>query len=167
MILEIVGTALLVYTVGGLLGYAVHWMFHQSWSGPLYRLHRMHHDRLYPAGDFLSDVYRGAGVNNTAPWFTAILVAVLAPAFLALWKLGVPGGLILFAAAESTAIGMANNWVHDSLHIRGHFLERFRAFRVWRTAHRVHHANVATNLGIFTFGWDKIFGTFRKPHVNE
>lgn len=158
-------TTILVYFFGGFLGYWVHWIFHQSWSGPMYRLHKTHHDKMYPPQDYLSEVYRDAGSHNTAPWFAAIIMGVMLPLFFGLWHFGVSSWLVFTAIFESLIIGFMTDWIHSSLHIRGHILERFRVFRVWRTAHWVHHSNVNFNLGIYSFGWDKTFGTWKKPHV--
>lgn len=167
MILQFVYVALATYALGGFLGYATHWVFHQPWSGTLYTRHLAHHERLYPASDFLSDGYRDAGRDSTAPAFAAILVAVVLPLMAVLYAFGVPAWAIAAGAVEAAVIGAANNYVHDALHVRGHFLERFRQFRRLRTAHRVHHANVRLNLGIFSFEWDRVFGTYRRPHLNE
>ncbi|MBL8324216.1 MAG: sterol desaturase family protein [Rubrivivax sp.] len=154
----------LAYLSGGLLGYVIHWVLHQRWSGKLYRLHLTHHEVKYPSRDFLSvGEYRDAGSGNITPYFVALATIVLLPAFFALRQIGVPAWTIAVVAVEITLMAVVNDRIHDALHIKGHFLERLGFFRRCRIAHRVHHTNVKSNLSMTTFEWDRVFGTFSLP----
>jgi sterol desaturase/sphingolipid hydroxylase (fatty acid hydroxylase superfamily) len=73
----------------------------------------------------------------------------------------VPVGLQAVVAAEYGVIGFLHGYVHDAFHIEGHWLERSRWFRRLRDLHAFHHRAMRTNLGIFWFGWDRAFGTFK------
>ncbi len=165
MMIQFLLTTILVYFFGGFIGYAVHWMFHQPWSGVFYKVHKTHHEVKYPSGSFLSDEYRSAGKDNTSPYFILAVIILLLPFFIMLQLFSIPTWIIVTIIVESVVIGFITNYMHDSLHIRGHFFEKFRIFRKWRISHRIHHANVRYNLGIISFEWDYILKSWRRPNI--
>lgn len=142
------------------LGYAFHMMFHQPWSGHFYKAHMNHHLKQYPATDFYSDTYRYAGRDNTV-WLFGL---VFAPLVITMIVLTATGAISLFLGlsilAEMGIIGWLNNSLHDSFHLRNTFWEKFSFFDRLRKLHYQHHVNMSTNYGIFSFVWDKIFGTY-------
>lgn len=142
------------------LGYVFHWVFHQRWSGKFFRAHMHHHLRLYPPTDFYSDKYREAGKNNTF-WLFA---AVFAPLILAVVILTATHIFSLFLGismlVEMAIIGFLNDSLHDAFHLHKTFWQRFWFFERLKKLHYNHHIKMNSNLGIFSFSWDKIFGTF-------
>lgn len=142
------------------LGYGFHWMFHQPWSGRFFKAHMNHHTKQYPPSDFYSDEYRDPGKDNTV-WLFAL---VFSPIVLTMIALTVTGTVSLFMGlailAEMGIIGWLNNSLHDSFHLRNSFWDKFPFFEKLRKLHFEHHVDMSKNFGIFSFIWDKIFGTY-------
>lgn len=155
---------LLVFVIGllalTLLGYGTHYMFHQPWSGRLFQAHMVHHQKLYPIDNFLSDAYRYAGKDNT----TLLFALVFAPLVLAALLLTIFGVIPLAIGLEILGlmgiIGFVNNYLHDAFHLHKSFWHRFWFFEHLQKLHFNHHAKMDTNFGIFSFWWDRVFGTF-------
>lgn len=161
-----VGSTILIgagtYAATGLLGYVVHWAIHQKWAGKAYRSHRAHHIDLYPPGRLVSDEYRDAGSKSTV-WTFLLAFSPLMLLPIIFWATGVIAWFQ--AAAALTAmivVGLINDVVHDSFHVVRHPLARFiPRFAALRSRHFVHHHNMKRNFGIFSFTWDRLFGTFK------
>lgn len=147
------------------LGYVFHRFFHfrmNGFIGGFYRAHMRHHIAEYPPSNFYSDEYRYPGKDNTTYLF-AIVFAPIVLFFL---------GLILFKCIpiwvgagiflEMFIIGWLNNSLHDSFHLRKTFCHRFSWFDKLIKLHYNHHLNMDTNFGIFSFMFDRLFGTFYK-----
>lgn len=159
-------TILLVYLIVSLFGYFVHKALHQSWTGRYNTSHMAHHEKLYPPEDFLSEKYRDAGKDDTFWTFAVIsLPLILAPIVLGL--LGVLSlTLTLIALTEMLLIGWLNNYLHNALHIRNHWISKVPLikflFADWGNLHYLHHVDMKKNYGIFCFHWDRLFKTFWK-----
>jgi sterol desaturase/sphingolipid hydroxylase (fatty acid hydroxylase superfamily) len=138
-------------------GYFFHRLLHTKWTGSLHRAHMTHHVKLYPPEDYLSDKYRPAGADNTTYRF---LVAGVVIAALFFWL--TPLWLAIPVAFDLAAFGWLNSYVHDSTHIRGHWLERFKLYQKWRAIHYLHHVDMGKNFGIVTFLADRVMKTYRK-----
>lgn len=140
------------------VGYGFHRLLHTRFGGPLHRAHLTHHVKLYPPRDYLSNTYRSAGADNTTYRFVAVaaLVATALALLLPLWA-------SLPILAEMALVGAANSYVHDSVHVRGHWMERFRLYRRWRALHYQHHFDMSRNFGILTFLADRVAGTYQAP----
>ena len=154
--------ALLIgFYLGEGAGYLVHRLAHWPGSGPLHRAHMAHHLDLYPDGgpSFLSDGYRNPPASSGNVLYFMPFVLVLGALLLILLPLG--WALLLFA--EVAILAAANSVLHDRLHVRGDRLERFAWFERLRALHRWHHDDMASNLGIFHFGIDRVLGTLRDP----
>lgn len=144
------------------LGYGFHWMFHQPWSKRFYVAHMNHHTKQYPPTDFYSDKYRDPGKDNTvllfafafAP-FVITTIALTATASISLF-------LGLSILAEMAIIGVLNNSLHDSFHLRKTFWHRFKFFDRLTKLHYQHHIDMRMNYGIFNFTFDRIFRTFKQ-----
>jgi sterol desaturase/sphingolipid hydroxylase (fatty acid hydroxylase superfamily) len=145
-----------------LLGYVVHRMFHQSWAGVFYRAHSNHHNQQYPPGDLVSDVYRDAGTDNTTLW----MLAVFSPLILGNIVLTVAGIIPTFVGVgilvEMGVVSWLNESIHNSVHLTKSFWHRLWFFARLRRLHDQHHIDQGSNYGIFSFVWDKVFGTFRE-----
>lgn len=154
-------TILITYFISSLVGHTIHWSLHQSWSGVFYKRHMTHHTKLYPPSNYLSDIYRDPGKDNTIISF----IVLTAPLFLLPVLLGVFGILqikiVITILSVMAVIAFMHDYLHDAFHIRNQFLYKFTFFKRWSKLHYQHHVNVQTNFGIFTFYWDKLFRTFR------
>lgn len=160
--MDVVVALAVVLVLGTLVGHGVHWTLHQPWSGSLFRSHMTHHLRFYPPGDLRSDRYRSSGAASGWLTFTPIVAAAM---------LGVGGGLLLAGIGISIVVpvlalggvvGWAHGFVHDAFHVRGHWLGRWLpGFARLQASHDVHHGRLNRNLGILTFAWDRVFGTYR------
>ena len=155
MPLNLLSIAIAAYVVGNFMGYMVHRLLHCTFMGKAYEDHYHHHCRIYPPNDYLSDEYREppTGADQGKYYIAAFLVVCL-PLLAWHW------GYFLWAIVTSLAVLKTNAWVHDVLHIRGHYLERFRLFQWLREVHFQHHVDVHTNYGIFEFVPDLLFRTF-------
>lgn len=155
----IVALLSLVATEG--LGYLVHTAAHRAWSGVLYRTHLKHHT-VYTPADYVDDEYRNPGASSFVWWYLALGVVT---AGLLFWL--APMWLAMTASITMAVVGAVNSFVHDAFHIRGHWLEHLRWFNWRRELHYVHHVDVRKNLGIYTFWFDRLFKSFRKPSPAE
>lgn len=159
-------TVLVSFFISSLFGYVVHRSLHQPWAGRLNQLHMAHHLKLYPPTDYLSDTYRDAGKNNSVVVFTiAAIPLVIIPIILGITHV-LSLLLVIIALMVMGVMGFLHNYLHDSFHIRKHFLTRVPIIRVifayWNRLHYLHHIDMQTNFGIFLFHWDHIFRTFWK-----
>ena len=141
-------------------------MLHRKWSGFLYRKHIRHHFSLYPPHDFISDVYRSAGKDNTFIVFLILAIPlILLPIILAIAGI-ISIACMIAALIVFAIIGGMHDYLHDSFHIRNHWLYRVPIIKNYFAKlvdlHYLHHKKVFYNLGIFSFFWDRVFGTFRK-----
>jgi len=156
MVTFLIVTAL-VYVVGNAGGYVVHRLLHQPWTGRPYEDHYNHHFIIYPPEDYLSYVYREPPIEaEQAKYYVPVFVVIMAPLLLFGWEWYAVGFV------ESCAVLKLNAWIHDSIHVRGHWLERFDWFHTLRDWHLTHHVDVSKNFGIFSFFTDHILGTFKK-----
>lgn len=166
MWLGILLTIFITYFISTLFGYVVHWAIHQKWSGPLNKMHLTHHLKLYPAGDYFSDVYRDAGKDDSTFIFALpALPVITAPIFL--WWLGIlPLPLMITSLIVMLIMILLHIHIHNAFHLRNHFLNRIpilgKWFKNWNDLHYLHHIKFGRNLGIFSFHWDKLFGTLWK-----
>lgn len=144
-------------------GHFIHWALHQRWTGPAYRGHMEHHLELYPPGNLTSEKYRSAKWYHSGPFlFTPAAIVILGTVGGLLWALETPLWAIVVFGVTLVGFGLLNDWVHDSQHVTNHWASRFEWFRRARTLHFKHHRNMKSNFGIMFFGWDRVFGTFRK-----
>jgi len=162
---DIVLTAIITFMVSGLFGYLVHRSLHQKWAGSLYQKHMTHHRKLYPPHDYLSDQYRQPDKDNTVRIFALFAIPVVfLPMVLGL--VGVmPWLLVITSLLVMGLMGFLHDYLHDAFHIRNHPLTQMplirKWFARWNTLHFQHHVDMGSNYGIFSFYWDRLFGTFR------
>jgi sterol desaturase/sphingolipid hydroxylase (fatty acid hydroxylase superfamily) len=142
------------------VGYGVHRLLHAPWSGPLFRAHMAHHQDLYgPGASFLSDQYLYPAARQRNELLFLPFLAAIAFALFAL----LPPALAAACFAEILLWAWLSSRLHDALHVRGVWLERFAWFGALRARHRQHHCVMRTNLGIVEPMWDRLFGTFAEP----
>lgn len=141
------------------LGYITHRWFHSKSSGVFFTAHMNHHLKQYPKNDLLSEKYRDAGKDNTFYYFLLVfspfIISAIYLATVNFWL-----GLIILI--EMAAVSALNDRLHDAFHIKDTFLKRFDFFRKLRRLHFIHHRDMSSNYGIFSFAWDKVFKTFKE-----
>lgn len=157
VLLAIIGT----FLYGTFTGWWVHWILHQRWSGRFYNAHMTHHVRLYPPTDLLSERYRDPGKDNTVLVFTPALTILFGGLELLMWCLGVPWWILCIMTVEGVVVGTLHDLMHTWFHLKGVSLTKKTRFLKLRYLHFFHHSHMQTNLGIFWFGWDRLFGTYR------
>lgn len=142
-------------------------MFHQPWSGRFNRAHLNHHLKQYPPTDFYSDKYRDPGNDSTFILFAIVFAPIVATTIL----LTIIGIINLFLGlsilVEMAIIGFLNDSMHDSFHLRHTFWHRFKFFDRLIRLHYNHHTNMRVNFGIFTFLFDRIFGTYNDTELEK
>jgi sterol desaturase/sphingolipid hydroxylase (fatty acid hydroxylase superfamily) len=123
-----------------------------------------HHQKLYPPSDYKSDTYRDAGKDSTTKFFLAITIPMIVGLIVLGVFLHMPLYLMAIALVEALALGWLHDYLHDAFHIKNHKLSKVPVlkhfFVVWDDLHYIHHVDMTKNYGIFTFFWDKVFGTF-------
>ena len=136
-------------------------MFHKPWSKRFYNAHMNHHLKQYPPNDYVSDVYRSAGSDNTVYLF-GLAFSPFIIGNIVLTILGViPVVLGIGIFIEMAIVSFLNSSLHDSFHITKTFWHRFLFFERLKKIHYEHHIDMSKNYGIFMFSWDKIFGTYK------
>jgi len=157
MLLNILLTIIGSFLISETIGYGVHRLAHWPKSGGLYRDHLYHHFQAYPPGQYMTEKYLGDLKTSFLPYFVPvfILLNLTALAFL-------PWQLFVFFLTTSSIVALVNTYLHDSFHVSGHWLKRFSWHLHLSSVHLIHHHNVKRNLGIYWFGLDRIFGTFKK-----
>ncbi len=120
----------------------------------MYRRHMRHHLDLYPPGDLVSDSYRSAGGDSLAVTFAPFFIALIAAQVVLL-----PALLWVPMAGTTGLVALWESYVHDSFHLRRHWMSRWGWWRRARGLHMVHHRRMSRNFGISGSGWDRLFGT--------
>jgi hypothetical protein len=149
------------YTFFQLAGYFVHKLLHNPFTGRAYKSHSKHHEETYTPARYLTKRYISPGWKDSPLWYylpPAIVVGTLLFWFL-------PTHVALVLTAEGIFVGWLNDWLHEKIHIEGHWLERFDWFWRLRKRHWEHHIDDEINLGIFSFFPDKLVGTYAEVNV--
>lgn len=118
--------------------------------------HDSHHE-LYPPDSYMDLLYREPPHKSSrlqkGLYFAPGVLFVGGVLFFLGWAaFGVAvGGVLAYAFSQQ--------YVHDAIHIKGHWLERFQWFWRCRTHHWLHHVH-DRNFGITTFLFDRVFRSF-------
>lgn len=155
MILAILVTAITTFFFSEAVGFGIHRLAHSPISGRMFRHHMKHHGRDYPPARFMSEKYL-SNLRESFIWFFApafILMNTMAWVFL-VWPVALTFSFV------TIGVSFFNDIVHDSFHVKDHWMTRFRWHGRLRTAHRVHHKNLKKNLGMWLFLYDRILGTY-------
>jgi hypothetical protein len=158
MILALLATAVLTFFFSEAVGYSIHRLAHWPKSGKIFRNHLHHHSHAYPPSRYQSEKYLGDLKTSFIPIFIPVFLLVNLLAIRILPLACYPVFLLV-----SSAVAVANNYFHDSFHVSGHWLSRFKFYGRLKSTHLIHHENVKKNLGIYWYGYDKVIGSFRKP----
>ena len=124
-----------------------------------------HHLKMYPPSDMLSDTYRSAGKDSTV-WIFAVLSLPVVAIPVVAWLFGLVSlSTAVIVLGEMLLFGWLHDHVHDSFHVRGHWLRRVpllnKLHAKFEKLHFVHHVDMSKDFGIFFSLWDKLFGTFK------
>jgi sterol desaturase/sphingolipid hydroxylase (fatty acid hydroxylase superfamily) len=162
--LAVLITAFITFFIASLFGYVVHRSLHQSWTGRYHKSHMTHHITLYPPSDYVSDKYRDPGKDNTLWVFgAAALPFFVIPILLGVFHI-LPISLVITSEVVMAVMSFLHSYLHDSFHIRNHWLYRVPVvgiwFKRWVYIHWLHHVDMQTNFGIFLFHWDHVFHTY-------
>jgi sterol desaturase/sphingolipid hydroxylase (fatty acid hydroxylase superfamily) len=147
------------YFVVQATGYAVHKALHHPALGKIHRTHDVHHKVLYPPDDYLNTGKYREVPDDAQPYkyYAPPAIALLTVVFLTL-----PLYIAISLSVELVLIALANDWLHQKLHIKGFWLERYTWFHHLRELHWHHHVDDSKNMGIFSWFTDKILGTYEE-----
>jgi sterol desaturase/sphingolipid hydroxylase (fatty acid hydroxylase superfamily) len=159
---SIVIVSLFGLILGDGLGYFIHMFLHSPRSGQAFRAHMNHHLKQYPTTSYLSEKYRSPGKDNTVFIFGAVLLVLCSLMFIFL-----PLRFAIILSAEFLVLGLLNDYLHDRFHIHPHWLEKYKFFHKLRATHYLHHRDMKTNYGIFSFIFDRMCGTYNKIKTND
>ena len=123
--------------------------------------HTIHHEKLYPPDDYLSEEYRNVSLWNRPYWYyapPAILTSVLC--FMLL-----PWYVAAVLTVELVLVAWLNDYMHCAIHIKGHRLERYDWFLKMRDLHFGHHLDEKVNIGIFSSLMDRMLGTLEPTQL--
>lgn len=153
-VLFVIGT----FVIGNFFGWVIHRALHSPRFGKAYRAHLHHHRKIYPPDRFLSDEYLDPPREAEQAVYYLVPMAIVC-LLVALWS----WQYAILAGIEVVAVLWVNEWMHNSLHIRNHWLCRFGWYHRLREIHHEHHVDVLSNLGIINFFPDRVLGTFTDP----
>lgn len=121
-----------------------------------------HHLKQYPANNLTSTTYRKARWNNRGPFlFTPPLLMISLLTLCVSALLHIPFWVPMYVFCSFILIGVFEDIVHDSTHIRNSYLKS-SLFRIIRNDHYVHHIDMTKNFGISTTVFDRLFGTYSR-----
>lgn len=152
MIIAVVLTILITYIIVSLFGYFSHKALHKPFMGRFYKSHMVHHLEKYPHKDFVSEIYRFAGKDD-AFWIFAIISLPILFIPIVLMAFGLPLYLAIISIIEMLQVAFLNDYIHNSYHIKNHYLSRapfirHLYFRL-QYIHYLHHRNMQRNFGMF------------------
>jgi len=142
VILSVFVAIILGYFFTQFAGYWIHRVLHDHRSGIMYRSHKTHHEKLYPPEDFLSKSYRNVPVKDRPIIYYGIAAVFSSTAFFLLFPAVIAAvltGMIVF-------IAWLNDWIHEKIHIKGHWLEMCNWFWKIRELHFHHHEDEKKNI---------------------
>ena len=117
---------------------------------------------LYPISNYMSKEYRDAGKDNTVRTFALASVPMLSIPILLLLFGKISLFIALWAMFEMIILGLLYDAIHDSFHLHKSLWKKLPGYKRWGKYHYLHHVDLNTNYGIFSFHWDKIFKTLKK-----
>jgi sterol desaturase/sphingolipid hydroxylase (fatty acid hydroxylase superfamily) len=139
-----------------IIGFLFHKLAHMPITGLLYRSHMTHHVKHYPGSQYFSNEYIDPGKDSFVFHFAPLFCSWV----LLQWAV-LPWTLWVTALVATSITAFLNAYLHDSYHIRNHWLDKYASYRKMRGLHYIHHIQMNRNLGITWPGIDKIFGTLR------
>lgn len=160
--------SLAVFLFINLFGYCTHRWLHSKYSWKFGDSHMAHHQKLYPVEDFTSDEYRSAGKDSTLLFFIVVAIPIIAVPIV-LCFLGIVSILTtILSIVQMIFWGWLHNYMHDAFHLNNHILSKIPLVKIWfehlKKIHFIHHVgDMKKNYGIFSFLFDRLFGSYQKP----
>ena len=149
--------------------YVWHWQAHRRiWWLPFnkrcFELHMEHHWKVYPPQHYFGrndgqalEVTHESFVTHHEALLYVQLIGILAIAHYGFHEEPLA---IVAAFIMDGLIGYYGNALHQSFHVKGHWLERFDAFHELRAVHYVHHlGSTKINYAVFNIGLDWMLGS--------
>jgi len=147
--------------------YCWHWQAHQNLSWVPFnkecrRLHNEHHFKTYPPSKYFGKDVTKLEVTHDS-FFTqhemlmySMLVVQLVIGYYIGEKFGPLAGVFIFAVVGAYIA----NYLHQSFHVKGHFLERYGWFHELRAVHYIHHLHSTRhNYAVLNVGLDWMCGS--------
>ena len=156
----------LIFSYGSLAGYLVHLLLHNKIVGRFAKDHTAHHN-LYTVDDFVSNKYRSAGGKASTFVFVPIITCAMALLCIPLWFLTHVWWIFAIVIIEGIFVGWLNDYIHEVIHLKKHWLHKYKWFQKLKYLHRLHHKYPHKNHGIIWFIPDKLFGTFNYDNHNH
>lgn len=127
------------------------------------QLHMQHHWEVYPPQSFFGkkdesklEITHDSFLTQHEALLYVLLFLFLLGAYLA----GEKPIAILFAFIFDIIVGYVGNALHQSFHVKGHWLERFHFYHELRSVHYIHHLGSTNfNYAVFNIGIDWILGS--------
>lgn len=171
------------YAMGMCCFYLWHLMAHRKWTvwplSAMHADHMEHHWRLYPPTPdrYLSDtaLHCTAGRDKRPAWVPSSFPDIEheLPLYLMCAISLLLGGRVVMGVAWVNILtgfvficfaGQAMLFVHESVHIRHHYLCKYEWFEDLRAVHLQHHKGSAkTNYGMYSMLFDYVLGTYHDP----
>jgi len=148
-----------------------HILAHQKWTGLMHQYHMEHHFVAFPPKYFFGNPkikqeekeydwrdylplarFKSIGtVAHDGPMYVlAIIVLVVA------YKLGASKASLYGGMFELMVVGTIGVYLHNSFHVKNHWLEQFQWFHELRALHYIHHlGNTNHNFAVMNFSIDK------------
>jgi sterol desaturase/sphingolipid hydroxylase (fatty acid hydroxylase superfamily) len=155
-------TIIVAFIFSTLIGHILHWSLHKKWTGRLKRSHMSHHLIMYPPHNLSSDVYKSSGKDSSVIIFTLAALIIMCITTLVSLLLLHSISIMITNIIVITTNGLLHNYIHDSFHLNKSWLDKFEYYKEIKRLHYIHHTNMKKNFGIFSFFYDKLFGTFKK-----
>lgn len=164
-------------------GYWLHILLHSEKIEFLSRNHMIHHLVVYGpnmpqrrANEYLQSTFGRANVLGIGLEWLAPAAVVIPALLLAFKALGLGPALQATFIAVSLAWGFFMfGYMHDTMHVKGFWMERSPLLGRWflraRKRHDIHHMDLDdfgrmhVNYGICFFAFDALFGTLQREHV--
>ena len=159
---------ILHYILAMIAFYGWHWQAHRHlpwvpFNTKCKQMHMEHHFHVYPPDAFFGKEDPSKLLITHESFFTqheallyVLLIAMLSICFI----LGEKPSAIFFAFILDAVIGYVGNALHQSFHVKGHWLEQFEWYHELRAVHYVHHlGSTKFNYAVFNIGIDYLIGS--------
>ena len=148
------------------MGYITHRFFiHDGiFSDKLRATHYCHHEIKYPYYNFESEKYRLS--HDSLPWVLTIIFGGWFPLIILCYFNVINVYLAILLFITSSLHIYVLSYIHDSYHIKDHWLNKYEWYKYNKHCHYIHHLD-DMNYGITNYVFDKLFGTFSDKIVDK
>jgi sterol desaturase/sphingolipid hydroxylase (fatty acid hydroxylase superfamily) len=166
---KIFATILLTALAVEVVGYFWHKLAaHYGFAGDAIRkTHYEHHEVYYPHHDMESNVYRVDGLfkGDSWPWLIPVFAVVILVSWMR-YRNHVDSTVHLVVVTWVACHVYLISYIHDSYHVKKHWLNRFEWYRKNKHYHNLHHY-YNCNYGISNYSMDYLFGTLVTDYDTE